>query len=583
MDSKQQHYAEIEAKLNALDQSQAVIEFDLDGSIVTANDNFLNTLGYSLKEIQGKHHSMFVDEQYRDSSEYKKFWQDLNQGKFQQAEYRRFGKNGKEVWIQASYNPLMNSDGKPYKVVKFATDITTQKMRNLDSAGQIAAIGRVQAVIEFNLDGTIITANDNFLGAVGYSLDEIKGKHHRLFVDPEYAQSAEYQQFWEALRRGEYSATEYKRFGKGKKVIWIQASYNPIMDSNGKPYKVVKYAIDITERKFNFEEILHVAQRQAEHDLTARIEKTYTGDYLKVQESLNNASDIFNQVLHQCVEVTGHLAESVNKLKHSSTELASTAHEQSSAAEEVSANVTQTESQIQANAENANIANDLTSQTTQIAKVGQEKMQGMTEAMQSIADSSIDISKIIKVIEDIAFQTNLLALNAAVEAARAGQHGKGFAVVAQEVRNLAGRSATAAKETAELIDKSSSRVKSGVSLANETSAVFKDIMQNVVRVKDLVSEIAAACQEQSKAISQVTIAMGQVSSAAESTNQQSLHLANESEQLGQFTQQLQSNIGKFHLSNLASGNAGSGQLAGLTPEMLQHIMQMIQAQNKSAA
>jgi methyl-accepting chemotaxis protein len=438
-------------------------------------------------------------------------------------------------------------------------------------------------VIEFNLDGTIITANDNFLNTLGYSLEEIKGKHHRLFVDLEYGQSAEYQSFWDALRRGEYQAAEYKRFGKNKKVVWIQASYNPIMDSNGQPFKVVKYAIDITERKFNFEEILHIAQCQAEHDLTARIEKTYSGDYLKVQESLNNASDIFNQVLHQCVEVTNHLAESVDKLKHSSAELASTAHEQSSASEEVSANITQTESQIQANAENANIANDLTNQTTQIAKAGQEKMQSMTEAMQSIADSSIDISKIIKVIEDIAFQTNLLALNAAVEAASAGQHGKGFAVVAQEVRNLAGRSATAAKETAELIDKSSSRVKSGVSLASETSAVFKDIMQNVVRVKDLVSEIAAACQEQSKAISQVTIAMGQVSSAAESTNQQSLHLANESEQLGHYTEQLQSNIGKFKLSDLSNNTLGANQLAGLTPEMMQHIMQLIQAQKKSAA
>ncbi len=583
MDSKQQHYAEIEAKLTALEQSQAVIEFNLDGTIITANHNFLTTLGYSLAEIQGKHHSLFVAEPYKSSAEYRQFWQELSQGKFQAAEYQRMGKGGREVWIQASYNPLLDAEGKPFKVVKFATDVTQQKLTNANFAGQIAAIGKAQAVIEFNLDGSIITANDNFLTTLGYSLEEIKGKHHRLFVDPEYANSTEYQLFWDALRRGEYQAAEYKRFGKNKKIVWIQASYNPIMDLKGKPFKVVKFATDITERKFNFEEILHVAQRQSEHDLTARIEKTYSGDYLKVQESLNNASEIFNQVLHQCVEVTNHLVESVSKLKHSSTELASTAHEQSSAAEEVSANVTQTESQIQANAENANIANDLTSQTTQIAKAGQEKMQGMTEAMQSIADSSIDISKIIKVIEDIAFQTNLLALNAAVEAARAGQHGKGFAVVAQEVRNLAGRSATAAKETAELIEKSSSRVKSGVSLASETSAVFKDIMQNVVRVKDLVSEIAAACQEQSKAISQVTIAMGQVSSAAESTNQQSLHLANESEQLGHFTEQLQNNIGKFQLSELGSANLASGQLAGLTPEILQQIMQMIKAQNKSAA
>lgn len=583
MNNSEQYYAEIEAKFKSLDNSQAIIEFNMDGSIITANKNFLMVMGYSLAEIQNQHHSIFVDLDYKNSAEYKQFWHDLSLGNFQQAEFKRLAKGGREVWIQASYNPLLGTDGKPYKIVKFATDITEQKNRNLDYSGKILAISKSQAVIEFNMDGTVITANDNFLAALGYALSEIKGKHHSMFVEPDMVNTAEYKEFWQALGRGEYQAAEYKRIGKNKKIVWIQASYNPILDSNGKPIKVVKFATEVTERKFNFEEILRLAECQAEHDLTVRIEKNYTGDYLKVQEALNHAADNFNQVLHQCVNVTDQLINSVMKLKDSSAELASTSHQQSSAAQEVSANVTQTESQIQSNAENANIANDLSGQTTLIAKNGQEKMQNMTEAMQTIADSSVDISKIIKVIEDIAFQTNLLALNAAVEAARAGQHGKGFAVVAQEVRNLAGRSATAAKETAELIEKSGSRVKAGVVIANETSAVFKDILQNVVRIKDLVSEIAAACQEQSKAISQVTIAMMQVSQAADKTNQQSVHLAHESKQLGEFTDQLKSNIGKFTLSNPRASDMQSASLDGLSPEMLQHIMRMIQAQNKPAA
>ena len=152
--------------------------------IITANDNFLDALGYRLDEIQGKHHSMFVLPAMRESAEYRAFWANLNRGEFQAAEYKRIAKGGREVWIQASYNPILDRDGKPCKVIKFATDITAQKIRSMEDAGRIAAIGRAQAVIEFNLDGTIVTANDIFLGVVGYSLAEIQGKHHSMFVGP---------------------------------------------------------------------------------------------------------------------------------------------------------------------------------------------------------------------------------------------------------------------------------------------------------------------------------------------------------------------------------------------------------------
>ncbi|MEI6729682.1 MAG: PAS domain-containing methyl-accepting chemotaxis protein [Pseudomonadota bacterium] len=238
---------EYQALSQAISRSQAVIEFDLAGTIITANDNFLATLGYSLDEIKGKHHSMFVDPKFVQSSEYKSFWTKLQAGEFQQAEYKRIGKAGKEVWIQASYNPIFDANGKPYKVVKYATDVTLQKLANADFAGQIDAIGKVQAVIQFNLDGTVITANSNFLDALGYSFSEIEGKHHSLFVEPSYAQSSEYRAFWEKLRRGEFDSGVYKRIGKGGKEVWIQASYNPIMDMNGKPFKVVKYATDVTK------------------------------------------------------------------------------------------------------------------------------------------------------------------------------------------------------------------------------------------------------------------------------------------------------------------------------------------------
>jgi methyl-accepting chemotaxis protein len=230
----------------AIDKAQAVIEFTLDGTVVTANGNFLNALGYSLPEIQGKHHSIFVEPEMRGSEAYREFWAKLNRGEYQAAEYKRIGKGGKEVWILASYNPILDEKGKPFKVVKYATDISAQKLKTADLAGQIAAISMSQAVIEFNLDGTVLTANDNFLHALGYSLAEIKGHHHRMFVDPAERDGAGYREFWASLNRGEYQAAEYKRIGKGGREIWIQASYNPILDMNGKPFKVVKYATDTT-------------------------------------------------------------------------------------------------------------------------------------------------------------------------------------------------------------------------------------------------------------------------------------------------------------------------------------------------
>jgi methyl-accepting chemotaxis protein len=236
------------SKIAAIGRAQAVIEFKLDGTIVTANENFCNALGYSLTEIQGKHHSLFMPQAERDGAAYREFWAKLNRGEYQAGEFKRIGKGGREVWILASYNPLLDENGKPFGVAKFATDVTAEKLKNAVLAGQITAIEKAQAVIEFNMDGTIITANANFLGALGYSLAEIKGKHHSMFVEPSERDGNGYREFWAALNRGQYQAAEYKRIGKGGREVYIQASYNPIMDLNGKPFKVVKYATDVTKQ-----------------------------------------------------------------------------------------------------------------------------------------------------------------------------------------------------------------------------------------------------------------------------------------------------------------------------------------------
>lgn len=233
-------------KVAAIGRAQAVIEFELDGTILTANQNFLDALGYTLPEIEGRHHSMFVEAAERESQSYRDFWTKLGRGEYQSAEYKRIGKGGKEVWILASYNPVFDPDGNVVKVVKFATDVTAEKLKKAEFEGQIAAIGKAQAVIEFSMDGTVITANENFLKALGYSLPEIKGKHHSMFVDPAERDTAAYRDFWASLNAGQYQAAEYRRIGKGGRDVWIQASYNPILDMNGKPFKVIKYATDTT-------------------------------------------------------------------------------------------------------------------------------------------------------------------------------------------------------------------------------------------------------------------------------------------------------------------------------------------------
>ena len=242
------HLLHLESRSRAIERSQAVIEFELDGTIRTANENFLQLMGYSLAEVKGKPQSMFCDEHTAASAEFRQFWERLRNGESIDGEFKRLGRGGREIWIRASYSPILGADGQPIAIVNCAMDVTASKSAQAHTDGKLNAISRAQAVIEFDLTGIVLDANQNFVDLMGYSLDEIRGQHHRIFCEPEQARSPAYKQFWQKLARGEYEAGEYKRIGKGGKEIWIQASYNPIADLNGKPMKVVKYATDITEQ-----------------------------------------------------------------------------------------------------------------------------------------------------------------------------------------------------------------------------------------------------------------------------------------------------------------------------------------------
>lgn len=268
---------DLNSLMNAINHSQAMIEFDLEGNILQANANFLDRVGYRLEEVQGRHHRMFCTPEYASSPEYAEFWRSLATGKFDQGQYKRLGKGGKEIWLQATYNPILNQAGEPFKVVKFATDITDQRMRNAEYEGKVEAIQRSQGVIEFDLNGRVLAANENFLKVLGYRLDEVLGQHHRMFCDDQYLNSPAYRAFWAKLERGEYDSGEYMRLGKGGREVWISATYNPIFDPDGRPYKVVKFANDVTEvRARNAEfvgKVTAIERSQAviEFDLTGKV------------------------------------------------------------------------------------------------------------------------------------------------------------------------------------------------------------------------------------------------------------------------------------------------------------------------
>jgi len=262
---------DLEGKVAAISRSQAIVEFNLDGTVLTANETFLKVMGYRLEEIVGKHHRLFVAKADQETTTYKDFWRRLVRGEFISSQFCRIAKNGEDIILQATYNPVLGIDGKPVKVVKFASDITEQAKQNADFHSQIEAISRAQAVIEFTLDGTILDANENFLRILGYRLDDIKGRHHKMFVDEATASSEAYATFWNRLARGEYVSGEFHRHAKDGHSVYLQASYNAILDAEGKPYKVVKYASDVSARRITLNrtgELSHSLQ-----DLSAAVEE----------------------------------------------------------------------------------------------------------------------------------------------------------------------------------------------------------------------------------------------------------------------------------------------------------------------
>jgi methyl-accepting chemotaxis protein len=555
---------DLRGQVAAIHRSNAVIEFALDGTILTANENFMKTLGYTLAEIQGKHHSMFVDTVYRQSPEYRLFWERLGRGEFDAGQYKRIGKGGKEVWIQASYNAILDRKGRPFKVVKYASDITGQKMRNLDFEGQLAAINKAQAVIEFTLDGKVLTANENFLKTLGYTLAEIQGQHHGMFVDAAYRQGPEYRMFWEKLGRGEFDAGQYKRIGKGGKEVWIQASYNPILDADGRPMKVVKYATDVTAQVTAVQQTQEVVAATKSNDLTRRIPLDgKSGDIAKLCAGVNGLLDTMVAVVADIKASAGEVSNAAAEISTSTTDLSQRTEEQAASLEETSASMEEISATVKKNAESAQQANQFATGTREVADRGGEVVAQAVSAMARIEESSRKISDIISVIDEIARQTNLLALNAAVEAARAGEAGRGFAVVASEVRSLAQRSSQAAKDIKDLITNSSNQVREGVELVNKAGGSLSEIVESIKKVASIVSDIAAASSEQATGLDQVNTALSQMDEVTQQNSALVEENAATAKTLEQQSMAMNDRVGAFKLTDAPSGADGQRPVVAL--------------------
>ncbi|WP_377810964.1 PAS domain-containing methyl-accepting chemotaxis protein [Azospirillum sp. A29] len=548
------------AKLDALDRSQAVVEFTMDGTVVDANRNFLEAMGYRLEEVKGRPHSMFVHPDHAKSAEYRHFWDELRAGRFQSAVFRRVTKSGREIWLRSTYNPILGAGGRPVGVVKFATDITEAKLREADANGKIAAIERSQAVIEFGLDGTILTANQRFLDLMGYRLEEVREQHHKVFLNGVDVADPAYSAFWEKLGRGEHQSGEFRRLTKSGAQVWIQATYTPILDPTGKPWKIVKFATDVTEqrvRNADFRAQIEAINRSQavihfkpdgtilnanenflkamgyrldevvgqNHCMFVSAEQQGSAEYSQFWEILRSGK--FHTSLYRRRAKTGSdiwINASYNPVLSDTGEVLKVVKFATDVTDMIRSRLKAIEfskQTVQKVAEVGDAVERMCGSATQISTdiLTSRKVVDEIDRRTSAADSATGrlneaaaaMDGVAKFIDAIASQIKLLSLNATIEAARAGEAGRGFAVVATEVKSLA-------EQTSSATERIGVEIVAMQEVVRQVVEALGGIARSVDSVKSTVHGVAAGAEEQMSLSDGVAANMREARNGVEAIN-----------------------------------------------------------------
>jgi methyl-accepting chemotaxis protein len=598
---------EMNARIDIMNTTSIVSEADLKGDIIAVNDKYMEISKYSREELMGHPHSITRHPDMPKDT-FKVMWQTIGRGEIFRGIIKNRAKDGTPYYVDAVIKPIMGPNGKPKKYLGARYDLTQHEIARQNMKGLVEAIDKSYATIEFDLTGTIHHANGLFLQTMGYSLEELKGKHHSMLVASSHRGTTEYRSFWEKLGRGEYDAGQYQRMAKGGREVWLQASYNPVMDDMGRPFKVIQFAMDITGQKQAQVEVEKLIKAATAGQLSERIETgAFSGTSRELTENVNRLLDAVASPLHEAQTVLAALAmkdlthsmsgsyqgefeqmkanvngalhnlsatmttvraaveavsSGADRISKGNEDLSHRTGEQAASLEETSASMEEMTVTVKQNADNAKQADQLAITARETADKGRAVTQQAVDAMGEINKSSKKIADIITVIDEIAFQTNLLALNAAVEAARAGEHGRGFAVVSTEVRNLAQRSALAAKEIKELINESIQRVTDGSELVNQSGKTLEEIVNSVKRVTDIIAEISAASQEQASGIDQTNKAI----LAMDQATQQNVALVEETtssaQSMKEQANELLSQVAEFKTRDHESAKSTGAALGG---------------------
>lgn len=547
--------ANYEGQIQAIRKAQTVLEMDMNGIITDVNDVFCLTSGYQRSEIIGKNLTVLLNDKFRNSSEFREFGDRLKRGETVSGEFKLLGKGDKEFWISANYNPILDLNLKPFKVVKYGSEITQIKKERADNEGQLSSINRSIGKVEYGLDGLITKVNDIFCLQTGYSAGDLIGKHHDVLVTKTVITSSSYQDFWKKLNAGEFVSGIYETVGKDGKQVWLNASYNPILDENGIPYKVVHFAIDITQQKLTESNLASAVAETKDvidsaklGDLSSRVSLIgKDGEVAELCKGVNALLDNMAEMVSQVLEAVEAVNAAASEIAKGNNDLSSRTEEQASSLQQTTSSMSDLAITVKQNAGNAKEANELAAKASGVAEKGGEVVGEVVRTMSEINEYAHKIEDIISVIDGIAFQTNILALNAAVEAARAGEQGRGFAVVAGEVRSLAQRSSSAAKEIKDLINDSVNKVLEGTKLVENAGNTMEDIVNSVRHVTDIMRAISKASTDQSFGIDQVNSAISSMDEATQQNAALVEQAAAAAESLVDQASSLKNTVGSFTL------------------------------------